>query len=65
VIGLPVLGEYMPLPLLPLIGAFLLGKDAEKSKKKEVVSKYKTKTGKTVKAHTRKPKEKSFWSRTS
>ena len=54
----------MPLPLLPLIGTYLLGREKEKeeSKKRVAVAKYKSKTGKTVKSHTRKPKKKSFWS---
>ena len=46
----------MPLPLIPLAIGALIGGAAKKDKKKQAVSKYTTKKGKTVKAYTRKTK---------
>jgi uncharacterized membrane protein len=46
----------MPIPLLPLIGAFVLGKATTKAKKKQAVSKHTRKNGTKVKAYTRKAK---------
>ncbi len=46
----------MPLPLLPLAAAFLLGNKTKKTPKVQAVSKYKKKNGTKVKAHVRKAK---------
>lgn len=44
----------MPIPLLPLIGAFALGNATKKTPKKQAVSKHEKKSGAKVKAYTRK-----------
>jgi hypothetical protein len=47
----------MPFPLVPFVAGALLGGAVTKKKGKQTaVSKYKTKTGKKVKAHIRKAK---------
>lgn len=46
----------MPIPLLPLIGAFVLGNATKKTPKKQAVSKHMKKNGTKVKAYTRKAK---------
>jgi hypothetical protein len=46
----------MPIPLLPLIGAFALGNATKKTPKKQAVSKHTKKSGTKVKAYTRRAK---------
>jgi len=46
----------MPLPWLPLLGAFALGKASKKTEKRQAVSKHTRKNGTKVKAYTRKSK---------
>ena len=44
----------MPLPLIPLVIGALFGNAAKKKEKRQAVSKHTKKTGKKVKAYTRK-----------
>ncbi len=44
----------MPLPIVAALVGAALGRATKKETKKQAVSKYKTKTGKKVKAYTRK-----------
>jgi hypothetical protein len=44
----------MPIPLLPILAAAVVGRATKKDTKKQAVSKYKRKSGAKVKAYTRK-----------
>jgi len=44
----------MPLPLLPILAAAVVGRATKKDTKKQAVSKYAKKSGTRVKAYTRK-----------
>jgi hypothetical protein len=44
----------MPIPLLPILAAAVVGRATKKETKKQAVSKYKKKSGTKVKAYTRK-----------
>jgi len=46
----------MPLPLIPLLGAFALGNVTKKNPMRQAVSKHTKKSGTKVKAYTRKAK---------
>jgi hypothetical protein len=46
----------MPLPLLPALAAFALGRSTKKNPKRQAVSKYRKSDGTKVKAYTRKGK---------
>jgi hypothetical protein len=46
----------MPLPIIAALAGAALGRATKKEPKKQAVSKYKTKSGKKVKAYTRKAK---------
>jgi hypothetical protein len=43
----------MPIPLLPILAAAVVGRATKKDTKKQAVSKYKRKSGVKVKAYTR------------